>query len=146
MFCDHCGYEQDAARRNGSTHCEPPFTVQLHSFTGRHPADSAQPKKTFVAEPSPWHPMTDPIDLKHLGKFAEELGECTSAVARCMIQGIDECEPSTGEINRDWLTKEIADVICNVELVVEHFNLDWHKINERTVMKRHHLKRWHSYA
>lgn len=103
-------------------------------------------EKKFIAEPSPWHPMTDPVDLKHLGKFAEELSECGSAVARCIIQGIDEREPSTGEVNRDWLQKEIADVIANLELVAERFNLDWHKINERTVMKKNHLRKWHSYA
>lgn len=103
-------------------------------------------KKNFIANPSPWHPMTDPIDLKHLGKFVEELNECGSAAARCIIQGIDECEPSTGEINRDWLTKEIADVLCNAELVIERFSLDYSMIKARKIMKREYLKKWHSYA
>lgn len=102
--------------------------------------------KTFVAEPNPWHPMTSPIDIKHIGKLIEELNECGSAASRCLIQGIDECEPSTGERNRDWLIKEIADVLCNMKLVIEHFNLDTKAIAVRAAMKRRHLKKWHDYA
>lgn len=49
---------------------------------------------------SPWHPMTDSVDLKHLGKLMEELGECQAAIARCIIQGIDSAEPVTGKINK----------------------------------------------
>lgn len=41
----------------------------------------------------PWRPIQSPIDLKHLGKFGEELGECQAAVSRCIIQGIREKEP-----------------------------------------------------
>lgn len=103
-------------------------------------------EKTFVAEPNPWHPTTNTVDLKHLGKLIEELTECSSAAARCIIQGIDECEPSTGETNRDWLTKEIADVLCNVALVIDHFSLDQDKIADRIELKGEHLKKWHTYA
>lgn len=37
---------------------------------------------------SPWHPMTDPVDLKHMGKFLEELGECSAAAARCVVDQV----------------------------------------------------------
>lgn len=50
---------------------------------------------------NPWHPMTDAINLAHLGKLAEELNECGAAVARCIIQGIDGSEPVTGKPNRE---------------------------------------------
>lgn len=90
--------------------------------------------------------MTDPVDLKHLGKFIEELTECASAAARCIIQGIDEYEPSTGEVNSDWLTKEIADVICNAQLVIERFALNRETIDARIVIKRKHLQGWHDLA
>lgn len=65
----------------------------------------------------PWHPINVAIDLKHLGKLAEELNECGSATARCIIQGMDGCEPESGKPNRQWLQEEIADVLANVELV-----------------------------
>lgn len=94
-------------------------------------------------EVNPWVPMTNLLDLKHLGKFGEELGECSAAVSRCIIQGIDGAEPVTGKINRDWLEDEIADVLNNMNLVVEHFNLDAVKIKARLRKKRALLRIWH---
>ena len=95
---------------------------------------------------NPWHPMTDMVDLKHLGKLAEELGEATAAVSRCIIQGIDEAEPETGKINRDWLQDELADVMAGILLVIERFKLDDIYMDDRTKRKLQHLKRWHSMA
>ena len=99
-----------------------------------------------LVDASPWHPMTDPVALKHLGKFAEELGECVAAVTRCIIQGIDECEPVTGKPNRQWLEDEIADVLAGANLVHEHFNLDDLRINVRKGRKIDHLRQWHKMA
>lgn len=92
----------------------------------------------------PWHPMKDAVDLKHMGKLAEELGELQAAVARCIIQGIDEAEPVTGKSNRQWLGEEIADVQANLELVLEHFGLsiDW----RRVYRKKDNLRDWHEGA
>lgn len=92
----------------------------------------------------PWHPMTKKIDLKHLGKLVEETGELSAASARCIIQGIDECEPVTGKINREWLEDEIADVMANCLLVVEHFNLNDERIADRANMKGERLRKWHN--
>lgn len=103
-------------------------------------------EKHFVDNPNPWHPMTDSVDLKHLGKLVEELGECQSAAARCIIQGIDEKEPSTGVSNRDWLTNEVADVMANLDLVISHFGLDRQFLISRINKKTSHLKRWHEMA
>jgi NTP pyrophosphatase (non-canonical NTP hydrolase) len=96
--------------------------------------------------PNPWHPMSDPVDLKHLGKLGEELGECSAAVSRCIIQGIDEAEPVTGKINREWLEDEVADVIANIGLVMEHFNLNVDRIERRSFTKVDQLKAWHKLA
>lgn len=94
----------------------------------------------------PWHPITDPVDLKHLGKLSEELSECLSAVSRCIIQGIHECEPVTHKPNRLWLEEEIADVFANLTLVMEHFKLDKEFIVERADEKHAKLKEWHKEA
>lgn len=91
---------------------------------------------------NPWRPMSKPIDLKHMGKLIEELNECASAAARCLIQGIDEDEPVTGVKNRDWLEKEIADVRANIELVEDHFALN--RLQDRELKKKEHLRGWHS--
>jgi NTP pyrophosphatase (non-canonical NTP hydrolase) len=93
-----------------------------------------------------WHPMADPVDIKHLGKLAEELGELSAAVARCLIQGINEAEPTTGKINRAWLEEEIADVIANIGLVVERFKLDTDAMSARVQRKTELLAGWHGEA
>ena len=95
---------------------------------------------------NPWHPMTDTVDLKHLGKLGEEAGELGSAVARCIIQGVDEAHPVTGKVNREWLEDEIADVLANIELTVNRFDLDNGRINRRAVAKLEQLRAWHEMA
>lgn len=95
---------------------------------------------------SPWRPITQPIDLKLLGKLAEEVCELGSVVSRCIIQGVDECEPATNKPNRQWLQEEIADVIANIELVADHFRLDMIGIWARSDRKKAHLRAWHTMA
>lgn len=95
---------------------------------------------------NPWHPMADSVDLKHLGKLGEELGECSAAVSRCLIQGIDKAEPVTGKPNREWLEDEIADVAANMELVAARFGLDKERIAERAQRKVAQLRTWHDMA
>lgn len=101
-------------------------------------------EKTFKEDASPWNPIKKPIDLKHLGKFIEELSKCASAAARCIIQGIDEVEPSTLKPNRQWLMEEVADVLANAVLVVEHFSLDQATMDARIDKKLKHLRSWHA--
>lgn len=93
--------------------------------------------------PAPWHPMTNPRDLKTLGKLCEELGEATAAASRCMIQGIEERNPDTGETNREWLTKELADVLANLAMTVDRFGLDMAAIEVRAGRKRAFQTVWH---
>lgn len=95
---------------------------------------------------NPWHPITSSIDLKHLGKLSEELGECIASVSRCIIQGMEEKEPHIGKINREWLEEEIADVIANIELNIEHFKLNISGIQTRVSRKKLHLRGWHEQA
>lgn len=107
---------------------------------------------------NPWHPMTRPIDIKHLGKLAEEIGESVevlaeamkvmgraqAAISRCLIQGIDEAEPITGVVNREWLENELADTKANIMLVCERFHLDVVRMDARVKQKLTHLRGWHS--
>lgn len=94
----------------------------------------------------PWHPISNARDLKTIGKLSEECGELSAAIARCIIQGIDELEPVTGKPNRQWLSEEIADVYANIELVVERFNLSETFIAERHIRKLAPLRAWHGSA
>lgn len=93
---------------------------------------------------NPWVPISSPCDLKHLGKLGEELCEAGAAVSRCIIQGINESEPVTGKLNREWLEEELADVLANIELVKERFALDGAEMLHRIERKKRHLRAWHS--
>ncbi len=95
---------------------------------------------------NPWHPMTDAVDLKTIGKLSEELGELSAIVGRCIIQGVDEAEPVTGVVNRIALENEIADVVGNIELVIKRFKLDDERIAERALKKIEQLVIWHNMA
>lgn len=95
---------------------------------------------------NPWHPIDNKVDLKHLGKLAEELGDCSAAVARCIIQGVEGQEPNTRKFNKTWLEEEIADVKANILLVEERFNLDTTFINDRAETKVIRLRDWHEMA
>lgn len=92
---------------------------------------------------NPWVPERDPLALAVLGKLAEELGEASQMVARCIIQGIGESEPVTGKPNRHALEDEIADILATTTMAVEHFGLDLPRISDRRFKKIQHLTRWH---
>lgn len=92
---------------------------------------------------APWVPMTNPRDIKTLGKLIEETNELGSAAARCLIQGIDEVNPDNGKVNRQWLEDEIADVKANMELVLDRFKLNLEAIDRRVELKIVKLREWH---
>jgi len=91
---------------------------------------------------SPWTPDTNKTHLRVLGKALEELTECGSAVARCIIQGIDESEPVTGKPNRQWLQEEIADAYATLGLMCQYMKLDKSFIFERSMGKALRLRGW----
>lgn len=94
-------------------------------------------------KPSLWIPVTDVVDLAHLGKLAEELGECSAIVSRCIIQGMDGAEPSTGKINRAALEDEIADVFAMAQLAARRFRLSWPRTAVRIERKKAMKREWH---
>lgn len=93
--------------------------------------------------PSDWVPLTNLVDLAHLGKLGEELCEAGKAVNRCIIQGLNGVDPETGEGNLVALEKELADVRAHIELAIQHFNLDRLRMLEREELKKRHKRAWH---
>ena len=87
--------------------------------------------------------MTDPLGIKVVGKLGEELGELQAAAMRCLIQGIKEKEPVTGKPNKQWLEEEVADVLANLEMLREYFDLSVSSIVARRERKIQHLRAWH---
>ena len=93
-------------------------------------------------EPQPWVPMSDPKAIKVIGKALEERGEVVAALARCLIQGIDAADPSTGKPNREWLEDEMADEVGTWRMVGKLFMLDMDRIAERANRKEDFLAKW----
>jgi hypothetical protein len=102
---------------------------------------SEEEKSEYVL--NPWQPEQDRIALAVLGKMLEELNECGAITARCIIQGIDECEPVTGLLNKDELENEIADALAAIHMTRVRFRLDATKIDRRMWKKCKHLGDWH---
>jgi hypothetical protein len=96
--------------------------------------------------PSKWIPMTglSLIDAAHLGKNGEEASELARILFRIWIQGIDECDPETGKLNRVALAEEIADVEAMNELTIERLGLDRKFIEARRQRKIAMKRAWHA--
>lgn len=157
-------------------------------------------------DPSPWVPMSRPIDQKHMGKLLEEMGEAVEAMvmfssdtevhrtrleneladvrcnialvqehfglrtlggvyaepgelsipevlralgdaiaatSRCLIQGIDACEPVSKMPNRDWLHLAFSRLLLRISIVETMFQLHTVRMAERVEFKRRHLRAWH---
>lgn len=91
---------------------------------------------------NPWVPITSPLELKLIGKTLEELGELSSALSRCLIQGINEEHPESGKPNTAWVEDEIADVRACLNSLIFHLNLDEKVIAKRDWLKHQKLETW----
>lgn len=89
-----------------------------------------------------WQPMQEQFALAVLGKLGEEAAELATACFRCIIQGLDEAEPKTGKINREWLQEELADVSALVHFAVDLLTLDKAAISERAKRKVAYKAPW----
>ena len=89
-----------------------------------------------------WTPTTDSLQLRRFGKLGEELGELQAVAARCIIQGIDEIDPSSGRPNRDRLEDEIADVYAQLNVLINDLELDYLYILRRTQSKVGSMRKW----
>lgn len=98
-----------------------------------------------TGEAADWFPITDPLHIGMLGKLAEETGELSAAIARCLIQGMNGAEPTTFKINRQWLQEEISDVIAMMAFVRNEFNLDEVEISKRVHRKIEFKTPWFGY-
>lgn len=91
---------------------------------------------------SRWTPTTDLLQLRRFGKLGEEIGELVAVKDRCLIQGIDGIDPSSGEMNRLRLEKEIADVYAQLDETVGRLELRAEFIEQRRAAKRDAMQRW----
>lgn len=79
---------------------------------------------------------------RRLSKTNEELCELGQVNSRILLQGIDETDPSTGELLKDQLLKEIADVYAQLDETVLALDLDTVFIENRRTNKRGKMVEW----
>lgn len=82
-----------------------------------------------LRDANPWHPITVPIDLKHLGKLCEEACELAAVTTACMMAFHGRIDLQQAQELED----EIADVRANSVLVIRHFKLERPDIVSSTV-------------
>lgn len=89
-----------------------------------------------------WLPETDLIRHQALGKLAEELAEAGKIAARCLIQGLDACDPKTGEPNIHALADELADVDACISWLSELLPIAVEPHNARMDRKLTGFRAW----
>jgi hypothetical protein len=89
---------------------------------------------------SPWKPEPNLLIHQALGKACEEASELANILARCLIQGLDQCEPVSGKPNRQALSEEIADVDAAVQWLRELTGVEYDEA--RADRKLNGLRRW----
>jgi NTP pyrophosphatase (non-canonical NTP hydrolase) len=77
-----------------------------------------------------------------LSILQEECAEVIQAVSKVNRFGLLGVNPNDNRNNRQRLEEEIGDLICMVELLVEHNLIDQTNINSAAVDKRTKLRKW----
>lgn len=90
----------------------------------------------------PWKPETDPVSIRRIGKLGEESTELSKVCFRALLQGLEGLEPSSSKSNRIAMIEEIADTLANIDLAMEHFNLDAEAIYARRQKKKTEQRTW----
>lgn len=91
-----------------------------------------------------WAAESNALFVRRLGKTGEECGELSAVVTRCIIQGVDGVDPSSGKTNRERLFDELADVQAQIDCCVETFAIDIFAFESRVLFKRERMGEWES--
>lgn len=95
-----------------------------------------------MAEIALWLPEPDPVTHQALGKAAEECGEASQILARCLIQGLAARDPKTGQPNIERLAEELADIDAAISWLFELLDLDVESHNARMDRKMTGFREW----
>lgn len=95
-----------------------------------------------MAEITLWLPEPDPVTHQALGKAAEECGEASQILARCLIQGLAARDPKTGRPNIERLAEELADIDAAISWLFELLDLDVETHNARMDHKMTGFREW----
>lgn len=74
----------------------------------------------------------------------EECAEVTQAISKCFRFGIDGLKPGKPRTNREHLEEEAGDLLCMIQLMMEHGLLNESKVYAASLNKRTKLQTWSS--
>jgi hypothetical protein len=72
----------------------------------------------------------------------EECAEVIQAISKCFRFGIANFKPGKPKTNREHLEEEAGDLLCMIELMIEHGLLDKSKVYAASLNKRTKLETW----
>jgi NTP pyrophosphatase (non-canonical NTP hydrolase) len=72
----------------------------------------------------------------------EECAEVTQAISKVFRFGMESTH--NGASNRSRLTEEVGDLLCMIELMIEHKILDAQAVGQAGLKKREKLLKWSS--
>lgn len=101
-------------------------------------------KEIEKRDAQPWVPMSNPTDVKIIGKFIEELNELSGALSRALIQGIHEKHTDHEGTNLNHIVDEMGDVENMFSFFKARFMdaYDRSQLLQRAELKRNFLKNW----
>lgn len=86
-----------------------------------------------------------PAQAERLALLMEEMGEAQQAIGKILRHGYESHHPNDGPSNRQSLERELGDVVCAIDLLSFHEDLDPESIvecakskAERVVVYLHH--------
>jgi NTP pyrophosphatase (non-canonical NTP hydrolase) len=77
----------------------------------------------------------------------EECAEVTQAISKVFRFGFDDCWPRGEDwvpTNKERLEEEVGDLLCMIDIMVEHGIISDEKLNKARTSKRQKLKTWSS--
>ena len=74
----------------------------------------------------------------------EECAEVIQAVSKISRFGIDNFKPGKAKTNREHLEEEAGDLLCMIQLMMEHGLLEESKVYAASLNKRTKLQTWSS--
>ena len=77
----------------------------------------------------------------------EECAEVTQAISKVFRFGFDDCWPRGEDwvpTNKERLEEEVGDLLCMIDIMVEHGIISDEKLNKARIRKRGKLKTWSS--
>jgi len=72
-----------------------------------------------------------------------QIGKLIEILGRCIIQGVDEIDPSTKRVNRERLLSAMTNMNWCIDMAILSSDLDIQAIEARIEMKKRFKREWH---